>query len=452
MDDKKLLNFRRTFPGFNETLEETDFSDVNAFDKDELFDLRGRLGDAYKRLLDRAEREKRELSPAEDDGANYANELLTELNREITRRTTKPARSIRLHTAAGKETAAREETRNGAVGRTGAEIFGPDGYERSGYRDATHYWQSVVENQRPERRTQTIGSAIGGGFVAPQRLAATIFDTVIQEAVFVDKVRIWTSDAPTLVVPYWDDADMSRLNANLGFSSWSHELKTNSETDLKLRAITLEAKKLNTYISISREAYRSASMLASQLSEQLAKNIRLSLEYALWNGTGTGQPLGILQSPCRIELARTTAGSIVMDDVVEMYTRLASQYLKNAAWFISQPAMADIFGLEDGSGRSIFVTNASEKAPGRLLGLPCYINPFGPALGTLGDIALADMSQFHMLVAQGIEVDQSDSVKWYEDARTYRAVMRVDAQCGLSSVITPLASGATQSAIVLLAA
>ena len=41
--DKKLLNFRKTFPGFNETLE-TDFSDGHAFDKDQLFDLRGRLG------------------------------------------------------------------------------------------------------------------------------------------------------------------------------------------------------------------------------------------------------------------------------------------------------------------------------------------------------------------------------------------------------------------------
>lgn len=448
--EKRDLAFKRLFPSIP-----LDGKPIMSMEWPELQARKKECTAVMKRYLDKLDKagDDYEINEAEKEACRTLEDMLANVDREMDVRVEggdKSPRTVRLG-ATGRERNTSDETRNGAVGRTGREIFGSEGYESSEYRDATHYWQSVVENQRPERRTQTIGSAIGGGYVAPQRLAANIFDTVIQEAVFADKVRIWNSpDAATLVVPYWDDADMSRLNANLGFSSWSHELKTNAETDLKLRAITLEAKKLNTYISISREAYQSASMLASQLGEQLAKNIRLSLEYALWNGSGSGQPLGLCQSPCRIELARASAGSIAMADVVGMYTRLASQYLKNAAWFISQPAMADIFGLEDGSGRSIFVTNASEKAPGQLLGLPVFINPFGPALGTLGDVCLADMSQFHMLISQGIEVDQSDSVKWYEDARTYRAVMRVDAQCGLSSVITPLASGATQSCIVLL--
>jgi HK97 family phage major capsid protein len=62
-------------------------------------------------------------------------------------------------------------------------------------------------------------------------------------------------------------------------------------------------------------------------------------EDAIVEGTGAGQPLGILNSPALISVAKETgqaAATIVKENVDKMWSRMWARARKNAIWLINQ--------------------------------------------------------------------------------------------------------------------
>ncbi len=454
--DTRLLNFRKTFPGFSETLDD-DFSDANIYSKEALFDLRGRLGEAYKRVLDRVEHEKRELSPVEDEATNYCNELLSELNREITRRTQKPAKAIRL----GAETDKGRELRleDGKINARYRDHFkvGPDAW--SGQYD--EFFEAVLTRKSDprlfaERRDLSGLTGAGGAFAMPQTVEASILDSAIEGDVLLERVRQYKMTARSHVIPAVDGEDHSGAKTFAGgfVAQWKPETAEATETDCALRAIELNAHTLAVYSGMSWELQNDVPSLANSISGVLSRGLRFELEDEVLNGTGVGGSfLGVLHSDALIEVSRQTANQVSYVDLVGMIRRLYPAFWSDAIWCINPDCLAQIFQMQDPGGRYIYTGEAGNVA-GRpaptLCGFPVMWTEKAQALGTLGDVVLFSPSLYALGLREGLSFATSESAKWTKAITSFRMLGRFAGQPLLSKPITPRHGSSTLSAYVAL--
>ena len=87
---------------------------------------------------------------------------------------------------------------------------------------------------------------------------------------------------------------------------------------------------------------------------------------------------------------------------------------------------------------------------GTIYGIPYAITEKNSALGTEGDVIMADWANYLVAKQGDIVVDYSDHYLFKNDARAYRAKCRVDGQPWLKSAITPYKGGSTLSPFVAL--
>ena len=84
------------------------------------------------------------------------------------------------------------------------------------------------------------------------------------------------------------------------------------------------------------------------------------------------------------------------------------------------------------------------------MGAPVMETEFNSTLGTVGDIALVDWSQYATISKGGPKVDNSLHVYFTTDQEAVRSTWRIDGAPWQASAVTPYQGTNTQSPIVLL--
>jgi len=88
---------------------------------------------------------------------------------------------------------------------------------------------------------------------------------------------------------------------------------------------------------------------------------------------------------------------------------------------------------------------------GELMGLPVIPTEHNAALGTKGDIVLADLSQVLLADKGAVQAAASMHVRFLYDEMAFRFTYRVDAQTTWKKPLTPKDGGATLSPFIGLA-
>lgn len=236
---------------------------------------------------------------------------------------------------------------------------------------------------------------------------------------------------------------------------WAAAATEKTSTDASFRQIQLEAHKL---IGLTRAADElvddSAISLAAFLSGPLgfAGGVAWMEEYAFYNGTGSGQPLGIINAPCTISEPRVTANTVDFDDFSDMLSKFLPS--SNGLWTINQGLMSQVIQLNGPSGNPAYVwsANARDGIPNQILGYPVKWSEKVPVRGSAGDVSLADWSYYLIGDRQAQTIESTKYDRWAYDETSWRIVHRVDGQPWLSAALT-LQDGTTQiSPFVILSA
>jgi HK97 family phage major capsid protein len=186
------------------------------------------------------------------------------------------------------------------------------------------------------------------------------------------------------------------------------------------------------------------------------------LDDAIINGTGAGQPLGILNAGCLVSVAKEsgqTAATVVAENVIKMYSRLFASSRANAVWLINQAVEPQLFQMSLAVGTAgvpVYMPagGLSAQPYGTLFGRPVLPVEQCAALGTVGDILFADLTGGYVLAEKnGVQAASSIHVRFNYDEQVFRFVLRVDGQPVRATALTPYkgGSGATQSHFVALA-
>lgn len=241
---------------------------------------------------------------------------------------------------------------------------------------------------------------------------------------------------------------------------WAGEGEQKTQSQPKLRQMEMNLKKLVGLIPITDELLEDATALEGWVSLLFAKEFGFQIDDAIINGSGVGQPLGILNSPALVTAAdeSTQAAAVILwKNIVNMYSRLSPSSIAKAAWFYNPeifPALATMqFDPAATAGQMpLFIpaNNAAGQPFNTLLGLPMIPIEQAAALGTPGDLILADFSQYLLIEKGGIQSAMSIHVRFIYDESVLRFVLRTDGQPMARSALTPYKGSATLSPFVVL--
>jgi len=305
------------------------------------------------------------------------------------------------------------------------------------------------------------GAPSEGGFLVQEDFATELFRRTNEVGILFGRVRKFelTSRSNTLKMNGIDES--SRASHRWGgiIAYWESEAGEKTSSKPKFYQMELNLKKLIGLCYATDELLEDAALLDNVIKDGFAEEFGFQLDDAIYEGTGAGMPLGMLNCGSGIEVTRTESSHIMLEDIKNMWARMWGPCRNNAIWLYNQDCEPDLmdmgFCLSGESGCGIPVWMPSNSIAGRphntLLGRPAIPFEHCKSLGTVGDIAFVDPTQYLMITKGGMQSASSIHVRFIYDESVFRFVMRVDGQCMWNSHLTPHEGSNTLSPYVFLA-
>lgn len=302
-----------------------------------------------------------------------------------------------------------------------------------------------------------------GGFLVQQDFTNELLQEVFQTGVLASRCRKQTISGNSNGIKINGVDETSRASTRYGgiVGYWQDEASEKTASKPKFRKIELNLKKLIGLCYATDELLQDAAALESFIRQAFIGEFGFLLDDAIINGTGAGQPLGILNSGCLVSVSKETgqkAATVVTENIVKMYSRRFASMTNNYVWLYNQNIEPQLFTMSLAVGTGgipvYMPPGGLTDAPyGRIMGLPAIAIEQAATLGTSGDIILADLKDGYVLAEKGgVQADMSIHVRFIYDESVFRFVLRVDGQPVRASALTPYKGGAnyTQSHFIAL--
>lgn len=455
-------------------------------DADTLESLQNRLlelKDSANNIQARADAEKRELTEDEQNEITQIFAAFENVEADIERR--KKLEELNARTAAPKprqadpnglnpddlqnQTRAQADaarSRNSVPAQPRATDAG-----KWGFRSLGEYLNSVVQ---ASRRGGTIdprlianapttfsreGVGEDGGFAVPPDFRTAIVQKVMGEESLLSRTDQQTSSSNSITFPADETAPWDASGGIQAY--WESEAGQKQQSKVALKEKTVKLNKIIVLCPVTDELLEDAPAMAGYVNRKAPEKITYKITDAIINGTGAGQPKGILTSAGTIEVTPESGqgATIMFQNIVNMWGRMASWSKPRAVWLMNSDAesvLPYMKFVDQGTGNAVPVYlppgGLSQSPFGTLYGRPVITSEALPALGSKGDIILADLSQY-LSVVKGGGVRQDVSIHlWFDyDVTAFRFVMRVGGQPWWDAPVTRPNGQSTRGFFITLA-
>lgn len=303
-----------------------------------------------------------------------------------------------------------------------------------------------------------------GGFLVPPQISSEIWSSLSESPAnllaLCDQYTV-TGDSITFNA----NAETSRVQGSLygGVRAyWNAEADLMTASKPKFRQVKLEPQELTALMYCTDKLLaNSGPALGQYITRAGADAIMHLINQAIVEGTGAGQPLGIMNAACAVSVAKETnqaAATIQQENVSKMWARLHPLCRSTAVWlhnvdvepqldFLST-VVKNVAGTENVGGYANKVFNPEART---LKGRPLVPAEFCATLGTVGDIILVDLKAYAAGLRGSVRSDMSMHVRFLYNETAFRFVFAVDGQPWLGAPITPAKGSNTLTSIVTLA-
>lgn len=294
------------------------------------------------------------------------------------------------------------------------------------------------------------GTGADGGFLVPPDFRREIAQKVMGEGSLIERTDRMVTSSNSIVLPKDETTPWGGSGAQAYWESEAGQ-KTQSKPVFGQNALRLN--KLIALVPVTDELLDDAPAIDSYLRRRVPEVMTAKINTAIISGTGAGQPRGILNAASLITVAPNVsqpASSIWFENIAAMYSRMAASSLPRAVWLVNQSILPQLFTMsfdpQATAGKvPVYLPGGMvADAPfGTLLGRPIVPVEATSALGDVGDIIFADLTQYLTATkGQDIRTDVSMHLFFDYDVTAFRFVFRVAGQPWWDSAITPQAAGA----------
>jgi HK97 family phage major capsid protein len=239
---------------------------------------------------------------------------------------------------------------------------------------------------------------------------------------------------------------------------WADEADALTGSKPKFRKIKLELKKLIGLCYATDELLQDGAALESVIMQAFSEEFGFQLDDAMLRGDGAGKPLGILKSDALVTIGKESgqaAKTVLYQNVLNMWTRLYAKSRQNAVWYINQDIEAQLYTMYQATGTTgvpVFMPARGDSTYSTLFGRPIIPIEQADTLGNVGDIVLADFSQYAMIDKGGMQSASSIHVRFLNDEQVFRFTLRTDGQPKWNAPLVPYKGTNAQSPFITLAA
>lgn len=427
-------------------------------------ELRQRRADLLKSmnaLTAKADAEKRDFTPDEEKEFDGKEAEVKSINKRLE----VEERMARLETGAPAPSAPVYEPADDTRGVQQEQKQS----EKRAWGTFSEFLQAVVDASTPgkrfdprlrENRATGLNEAISsdGGFVVQSDFANQLLTRVYNEGALASRVRRIpiSGQANGLKINVIDETSRATGSRFGGVRAyWMAEAEQYTASKPKIRQVEWKLQKLGAVCYLTDELMADATALQAVVEEAFVKEMAFAVDDAILNGDGSGKPLGILKSNALVSVAKESgqaAATVTKDNIVKMRARLFAPNRPNSVWFINQDVEPQLNLLTLGDLGVYFPAGSLANAPeDRLFGRPVLPIEQCAALGTVGDIVVADLGEYTMVEKGSVQMQSSIHVRFLYDEQVLKFTYRVDGQPVWNSALTPYKGSETKSPFVALA-
>lgn len=309
----------------------------------------------------------------------------------------------------------------------------------------------LLKTKRGEIERKDFGEATGGvgGYMVPDQFIPDILRIPMEQGIVRPRAQIIPMQTDTAKIPALN-ADSHATNffgGMLGY--WLAEANAITASTWTAKEVELNIATLATVGKVSQQLLNDSPLgMASVIQRGFGEVITFMEDQAFFDGNGADKPQGIIGSACEVAVNRAGATAIDVADVLGMLkVFLGSE--DRAVWCANRDCLPQLYTLEDTQGNALFVQNMANGGPPTLMGIPLIWTEKCSALGTKGDLVLADWSYYVIGDRQQVVVDWADQLYFLNIQSAVRLYERIDGKPWMDQTYTPR-KGAARSPFVIL--
>ena len=356
----------------------------------ELIEKRNKAYHRARKLLDRADAEKRELTATERDQYDRLDAEIDHANAEIQRRRTAPhdrqtdpsrlggdqGEPIRLAYGTDRRTgSARELTLRPG---TGEYRLAQDSYRAN--------FLSYLQTGQ-EQLGLMVGSNPKGGYLAPLQMVVNLIQA-LDNLVWVRQLANVLPPAPSAVsigVPSFD--------TDVGDADWTAEVPASDISDddnapFGMREFVPHL--MTKLVKMSTKLLRSSVIdVDGFITDRIAYKAGTTEENAFLNGDGSQQPLGMFVASddgiaTSRDITASSATAFTMDDVINVYMNCKAAYRANGSWIFAREFHSRLRKLKGADAHYLLPGHNNDGDLPMLMNRPIYESEYAPSTFTTG--------------------------------------------------------------------
>lgn len=301
------------------------------------------------------------------------------------------------------------------------------------------------------------GTGADGGYAIQEDFAGSILETAVSTGDILSRVDSYTVGANSNAARWLmvDETDVSASVFGGVQMYWAAEGATVAASRPKFKELKLDLEKMMGFAYATDELLQDAAFMTGFFGTAFTVAANRLLEDAIICGDGEGKPKGILSSGGLITVG-VDAGqkeALNAQNILKMWSSALVSGRKNMVWLM-HPDLEDQLPQLMLGDKLIWMPEGgiSGAQYQTILGRPVLFNDNCQAIGTKGDVLLADLKQYMLLKKGTAKQDWSMHVEFLTDQQCFRMVLRCN---GIPKVAAPVKlknSTRTRSPYVALAA
>lgn len=302
------------------------------------------------------------------------------------------------------------------------------------------------------------GTGADGGFAVQEDFAGQILETAVSTGDILSRVDSYTVGANSNAARWLmvDETDVSASVFGGVQMYWAAEGATVTASRPKFKELKLDLEKMMGFAYATDELLQDAAFMTGFFGTAFTVAANRLLEDAIICGDGEGKPKGILSSGALITVDAEDgqkAETLNAQNILKMWSRALVSGRKNMVWLM-HPDLEDQLPQLMLGDKLIWMPEGgiSGAQYQTILGRPVLFNDNCQAIGTKGDVLLADLKQYMLLKKGTAKQDWSMHVEFLTDQQCFRMVLRCNGTPKVTAPVKLKNSTRTRSPYVTLAA
>ena len=285
--------------------------------------------------------------------------------------------------------------------------------------DSAEYREAYLMNLQGKELNAEQRAAVNGAAAVPTQTLNQIF-RYLEESPILSRIDM-THIPGNVVLP---------VENAVAAAAWVAVGAAATDSEDSITSISLGAHKLIKTLEITADIEAMAvSAFEAWIVAKLGEKMEAALDNAVFNGTGSGQPTGILKT-IATATGTFTKAKAKYADLVKIIGSLSSGPAKHAVFAMPRTLFfSDVIGIEDKNGQPVVHADVESPAKYNVLGYHVVLDDNIPA----DTILFGDFKAYKMNLAKAPVISSDDSVAFRTGSRVYRAMALADGKLAMAS-------------------